>query len=149
MTTDDFAIILDSISSGNSLKKSCEELGFEYLVVARKFRTDLELQRQYDIARDYGAEARFDELEEMAARAVHTLTSSAEIQARKLQIDTQRWIISKMLPKRFGDKIDLNHGGQDGNPLVTRIERVLIDSGSILSLSSGTDAVDAEEIDPE
>jgi hypothetical protein len=34
------------------------------------------------------------------------------VQRHRLQIDTRRWMLSKMLPKVFGDKVDLTSGGQ-------------------------------------
>ncbi len=29
----------------------------------------------------------------------------------RLRVDTRKWIASKLKPKKYGDKIDLNHGG--------------------------------------
>lgn len=34
------------------------------------------------------------------------------IEHRRLQVDTRKWMLSKMLPKVYGDKLDLNHTGQ-------------------------------------
>ena len=34
------------------------------------------------------------------------------VQRHRLQIDTRRWILSKMLPKVFGDKVDVTSAGQ-------------------------------------
>lgn len=37
----------------------------------------------------------------------------------KLRVDTRRWAMSKMLPKVYGDKLDLNHAGKvDGDVTV-------------------------------
>lgn len=33
-------------------------------------------------------------------------------------------------PANFSDKVDVNHGGQDGNPIIHRIERVIVDKGT-------------------
>jgi len=38
---------------------------------------------------------------------------------RKLQIETRLKLLAKWDPKRYGDKVDINHGGQDGNPIKT------------------------------
>ena len=48
---------------------------------------------------------------------------------RKLQIDTRKWMLSKMLPKIYGDKLELT--GDKENPLqtVTRIELVPMRDG--------------------
>lgn len=29
----------------------------------------------------------------------------------RLQLDTRKWLLSKLVPKKFGDKVDVNHGG--------------------------------------
>lgn len=44
---------------------------------------------------------------------------------RKLQIDSRKWILSKLLPKKYGDRLDLNHAGKDGGPLefLVKVER--------------------------
>lgn len=33
------------------------------------------------------------------------------IQRSKLRVDARKWLMSKMLPKKYGDKIDINHSG--------------------------------------
>jgi hypothetical protein len=39
------------------------------------------------------------------------------ISRSKLRIETRLKLLAKWDPKRYGDKVDVNHGGQDGNPL--------------------------------
>lgn len=44
------------------------------------------------------------------------------IEHRKLRIDARKWLMAKATPKKYGDKIDVNHGGQpDGIPIVTAV----------------------------
>ena len=45
-------------------------------------------------------------------------------QKHRLQVDTRKWLLSKMAPKKFGDKIEVS--GDPANPLVQRIERVVV-----------------------
>lgn len=41
------------------------------------------------------------------------------IEHRRLQVDTRKWLLSK-LDRRYKDKVDVNHGGQpDGAPIQT------------------------------
>jgi hypothetical protein len=35
----------------------------------------------------------------------------------RLQIDTRKWLLSKMLPKVYGDKVQQEHTGKDGGPI--------------------------------
>lgn len=39
------------------------------------------------------------------------------ISRSKLRIETRLKLLAKWDPKRYGDKMDVNHGGQDGNPV--------------------------------
>ena len=48
-----------------------------------------------------------------------------EIVARsRIRVDSRKWMLSKVLPKVFGDKLDVNHGVQPENPLMTMLQRV-------------------------
>lgn len=48
-----------------------------------------------------------------------------EIVARsRLRVDTRKWMLSKVLPKVYGDKLDVNHGVQPENPLATMLQRI-------------------------
>ena len=52
---------------------------------------------------------------------------NAEVVARsRLRVDTRKWMLSKVLPKVFGDKLDVNHGGQEDNPIKTTTKVVIV-----------------------
>ena len=38
------------------------------------------------------------------------------IQRSRLRIDTRKWLLSKLVPKKFGDKCDLNSSDHEENP---------------------------------
>lgn len=46
------------------------------------------------------------------------------IQRSKLRIDTRKWLMAKLKPKKYGDKVDVNHGGQADNPLSLLLQQV-------------------------
>jgi hypothetical protein len=47
------------------------------------------------------------------------------VQKQKLQIDTRRWLLSKLAPKKYGDKLEVS--GDAANPIaIQRIERVIV-----------------------
>ena len=51
--------------------------------------------------------------------------TNAEVVARsRLRVDTRKWMLSKVLPKIYGDKLDLNHGVQPDNPLAKLLEQI-------------------------
>lgn len=45
---------------------------------------------------------------------------------RKLQIETRLKLLAKWNPRKWGDKIDLNHGGQENNPVEVKTKVVLV-----------------------
>jgi len=48
-----------------------------------------------------------------------------EIVARsRLRTDNRKWMLSKVLPKVYGDKLDVNHGVQPENPLSSLLQRI-------------------------
>lgn len=81
---------------------------------------------QYAHARNVQAELMFDELLEIADHADQVVKSGAEkksgaySQNQRLRVDTRKWYLSKVLPKKFGDKLDLTSDGKQikGNTIV-------------------------------
>lgn len=45
---------------------------------------------------------------------------------RKLQIETRLKLLAKWNPRKWGEKVDLNHGGQEGNPVQVKAKIVMI-----------------------
>lgn len=46
------------------------------------------------------------------------------VQRSRLRVDTRKWLMSKLQPKKYGEKVDLNHGVQPDNPLLSLMEQV-------------------------
>jgi hypothetical protein len=49
------------------------------------------------------------------------------VQRSRLRVDSRKWLMAKLAPKKYGDKVQV--GGDPENPIrqVTRIERVIVD----------------------
>ncbi len=69
---------------------------------------------QYKFACDIRAENMADELQEIAD------DKEGDVQRDRLRVDTRKWVISKILPKKYGDKVDVTSGGEKikGNAVV-------------------------------
>jgi len=37
-----------------------------------------------------------------------------------LKVDAHKWVASKLLPKRYGEKQQLEHTGESGGPLIIK-----------------------------
>lgn len=62
-----------------------------------------EFSKQYDIAKSIGAEVEAEEIESIAR------DMNLDVPRAKLITDVKKWNLSKKLPNRFGDKLDIDH----------------------------------------
>lgn len=67
-----------------------------------------DFRQDYARAREAKADADADGISDIAAR---TLKGEYDPQAARVAIDAMKWAAAKMQPKKYGDKIDVNHGG--------------------------------------
>jgi hypothetical protein len=54
--------------------------------------------------------------------------TSEEVQAARLAVDSRKWMASKLLRDRYGDKVVNAHGCDSDNPIITRVEYVIVDA---------------------
>jgi hypothetical protein len=59
----------------------------------------------------------FDKAGQPIMDRVHVPLSADVIAHKRLQIDTRKWMLSKMLPKVYGDKLTQEHTGAGGGPI--------------------------------
>ena len=53
--------------------------------------------------------------------------NSENIARSRLRVDTRKWILAKMLPKIYGDKVQTELTGQDGGPIKTEVVFSIVD----------------------
>lgn len=123
-----FDEIFFRISEGESLLKICKSSHMPpYSTLYRTISNDAELREKFILAKDVGLEKHADEIREICDEDI-AYNDHAAVQKQRLRIDTRKWLLSKLAPKKFGDKVDVNHGGQEDNPLqIHTIQRVIID----------------------
>ena len=109
-------LICKRIGEGESLRAIClsDEMPHNSKVMgwARTFK---DFAKQYARAREEQAELQFDEMIEIADEAGfdykivdgRVVVDGDAIQRAKLRVDTRKWTTGKMLPKKYGDKLDL------------------------------------------
>jgi hypothetical protein len=59
----------------------------------------------------------FDEAGEPLLKTVLMPLNNDVIAHKRVQIDTRKWMLSKMLPKIYGDKLTQEHTGANGGPI--------------------------------
>ena len=120
-----FNNVIDLISSGLSVRKAIEELN----TINREtffswISKDPELANRYARATEVRADAIFEEMFDIADDGsndwVEKFDKTGEsyyelngehIQRSKLRIDARKWALSKMQPKKYGDKLDIQNDG--------------------------------------
>jgi hypothetical protein len=121
-------MVLEGMRSGLSAFKACKAAGVPQSTFNDWINADADLAVQYAHAREALIEKMAGEILEIADTPVGSMdngaTDSGAIQKQRLQVDTRKWLLSKLAPKKYGDKIEVS--GDPHNPLVQRIERVVV-----------------------
>lgn len=114
-------LVLAHMRSGLSMRKSCEKLEISPATFCGWLDDDAVLAEQYARAREAMMEVVADELLEIADAPVGTTdngsTDSGAVAKQRLQVDTRRWLLSKLASKKFGDKLDTTVSGPNGGPV--------------------------------
>jgi len=101
------------LAEGESLRAICADKAMPAISTVMGWLFDGNhdgFSEQYARAREAQAELRADEITDIADGVEHG--ASEAVQAARLRIDARKWIAAKLLPKRYGDKLDL--GGTVG-----------------------------------
>jgi hypothetical protein len=100
-----FERVCEGIAEGNSLRKVCSAPDMPDRACVRRWMiANPELAIQYARAKEERAEVFADEIMEIADNAT-------DPQVARLQVDARKWIASKMLPRIYGDKVDVTSNG--------------------------------------
>ena len=116
--------ICEGLASGVSLLQVCKAKGMPSESTVRRWAID-DVQgfaAKYARARELQAHKLAEEILEIANTPVMgqksvskatglEITEGDMIEHRRLQVDARKWYLSKVLPKVYGDKLDLNHAG--------------------------------------
>ena len=100
--------ICDLVSEGLSCRKAGDQLGIPNTTVRNWLCDFPEFAAQYAKASENRADFFFEKMVERADK----ITGPGDAQVARVQIDTIKWACSKLLPKRYGEKVDLEHSGQ-------------------------------------
>lgn len=111
--------ICERLSNGESLLKICRDEKMPHRATVHRWllATDDEGNKKYpnfcnkyDIAIALRADHMFDEIEEIADEAENVVRKGAEkksgafAQTQRLRVDTRKWYLSKIMPKKYSDK---------------------------------------------
>lgn len=116
--------ICERLAKGESLRSICDTAGMPtQTTVFRWLRDNESFRQQYARAREDQAETLFDEMLDIADDSSRDMTMDEEgdnphlvvdhdhIQRSKLRVETRKWMLGKLAPKKYGDKTQVEHSG--------------------------------------
>ena len=111
--TQDIAdLICERLVDGESLRAICQDENLPHRkTVVRWKNTNPEFREQYRVAREDQAELWADEIMDIADEYV----PHEYINQSRLRVDTRKWMLSKLKPGTYGDKIQHANAAGDGN----------------------------------
>lgn len=112
-----FSVICDDIAKGITLRSICRREGMpSYITVYSWINGNDEYSKRFACARESGFDQIAEECISISDEHPRTTdnggTDSGDVQHRKLQIETRLKLLAKWNPKKYGDKVDLNHAGE-------------------------------------
>lgn len=111
--------ICAEIAIGRSLRSICGDEDMPDLTTVYEWlRVQNRFSQQYAVATDERTETQQEMLIEMGDKAIEHAedadpkAANAVVSAYKLKADNLKWSMSKMKPKKYGDKLDLTSDGK-------------------------------------
>lgn len=98
--------VCERIATGESLRKVCDSPHMPSAsTICKWLGQNAEFQKQYAHAREIQADSFADEIVEISDDVTEDANS------RRVRVDSRKWIAAKLRPKRYGDKLDVEHSG--------------------------------------
>jgi hypothetical protein len=120
--------ICTRLSHGESLRQICKDEDMPGMSTIIDWLNDPlkeNFHKQYERARALQAEIMFDEIIEISDDSTNDWvdrevgkdriirsTDHEHVQRSKLRVDSRKWYLSKVLPKKYGEKLDVTSGGK-------------------------------------
>ena len=120
-------------STNKGMKEICEhpDINIGYTTHTKWLSTNAEYRDKYAKAKQQQAEHLANEIINISDNTSSDYVdgeygkvgNSTAVQRSKLMIDSRKWLLSKLLPKKYGDKIEVDNKGKIDNNLTVTIIR--------------------------
>ncbi len=140
--------ICERIAKGESMVSICASEGMPVTSVVYNWLTvDKEFSDRYTRAREQQAEHYLDEiiaisddvsLDEIIDGEGNPRTNHEAIQRSRLKVDTRKWAMSKLAPKKYGDKIQQEIVGANGGAIQVNTTAMSAEEAYNLLINGGT-----------
>lgn len=122
-------LICERLAAGESMRSVSRDESMPCMSTLFKWLREKEdFSQQYAKAKEESADALVEDMLDIADNQVEQplivdgqpvkvdgktvmIKDGPSVQHARLRVDTRKWAASKLKPKKYGDKLDLNHGG--------------------------------------
>lgn len=111
-TDKDAERILSALSDSGNLSKACRETSLDKATFLRWCDKSTDNANRYTRAREAGLDAEAD-------RGMEEALSAEDAALGRLALDARKWYLSKLLPKKYGDKQLIGSDPQNPLPAAT------------------------------
>lgn len=102
--------ICSRLADGESLRAICCDDDFPSVgTILRWVGENAEFREQYARAREIQAETHANDIVTIADGGKED--DSIKTARDRLRVDARKWVASKLLPKKYGDKVEVEHSG--------------------------------------
>jgi hypothetical protein len=127
------------LSEGESMRAICRDDDMpDKSTVFRWLRIHAEFRDQYARAKEESTDAMFEDLLDIAddgsndwmerydseQACIGWRENGEALQRSKLRVDARKWALSKLKPKKYGDKLQQEISGPDGGPVSVSVSFV-------------------------
>ena len=119
--------VLSELAKGKTLTSICKRDGMPSRdAVMKRVARDAEFRELYKEALENRLEVLADQLTELGETDVKYMDSAA-VNLLRLKSDNIKWVLERLRASKYGNRVNVDHGGQADNPVVHVIERRIID----------------------
>jgi hypothetical protein len=108
--------VLAAIEDGKTLRDTANANNMSASAIIRHVQDSEDFAKQYARAKQIQVESFADEIINLSDSADRETYNVA-----RLQVDTRKWLLSKLIPKKYGDKVEQFISGPDGAPMQAEI----------------------------
>jgi hypothetical protein len=131
-------LVLAAMEEGNSLRQSCEHVGIPIGTFMRWCDEDADLAEHYARTRARLLDMKAEELEEIGERAAAARTP-VEVAGLRLLSDNRKWLLSKLVPKKYGEKLAVG-GAEDLPPIQGSLDVSGLSTAALAEIMRAKDA---------
>jgi hypothetical protein len=134
------AAVLERMEAGSSAFRSCKLEGVPFVTFSAWIGSAGDLADAYTRAREGHIRRLAEEIEDLADEPIPTTDrgslDAAAVAKQKLQIDARKWLLSKLAPKSYGERVEVV--GNAAQPIAVAVDLSHLTDAELVRLAKGS-----------